>query len=45
MDNNKKPHNIYSQPDITRLTYLVKTDSPFDEGCEKKYKRFLLSYF
>jgi hypothetical protein len=44
MVNYKKPHNIYSQTDITRLTYPIKTDSPFEEG-EKKYKRCLLSYF
>lgn len=35
MVNYKKPHNIYSQPDITRLTYLIKTDSPFEEGVRK----------
>jgi len=42
MVNNKTPHNIYSEPDITILTNLVNTDSPFDEGVRKSIN---VSYF
>ena len=42
MVNFEKPHNIHSQPDITRLTCLIKTDSPFEEGVRKSTN---ISYF
>jgi hypothetical protein len=44
MVNYEKPHNKYSQPDVIRLTYLIKkTNSPFQERAEKLQKFFFTS--